>query len=208
MHYLTYLFSFILNPVKWYILRRSGYGLKIYYGCGNVQQSGYINVDIRWTPAVDLLGDLRRCSRILEGRCSEVYLSHVLEHYRSPGKERRESFDTIHGALRDIYKMLEPGGVVRIAVPDFAALCRLYLSGQVALHPRLAGRIMGEQNYPENLHRCIFDAVFLEQCFQETGFERCRQWRTEDVVLAKDASFDMLEGSVTSLNLMAFKRSA
>lgn len=60
--------------------------LNIYYGCGNIHQENYVNVDIRWTPAVDMIADLTFCKKHLAGLCDEVFLSHVLEHFGYPGK--------------------------------------------------------------------------------------------------------------------------
>jgi predicted SAM-dependent methyltransferase len=184
---------------------RRRHDLKLYYGCGTVRQDGYVHVDIRYTPAVDLIADLSWCARWLPGRCSEVYLSHVLEHYRSPGKQVNRGRDSVLGALIDIARMLHPGGVVRIAVPDFANLVRVYREQGMDLYPRLLGRLCGEQNYPENLHRCLFDRPFLTWCLQETGFVDIRDWQPQSMGLARDGSFDELAGIGTSLNLLATK---
>ena len=64
--------------------------IKINFGCGKVRQPGYINVDIRNTEAVDIVVTLPDLSNCLEGQCSEVYLSHVLEHFGAPGKKLRQ----------------------------------------------------------------------------------------------------------------------
>lgn len=61
--------------------------LRINYGCGLLAQPGYVGVDVRWTPAVEVIGDLSWCRRAYAGKADEVYCSHVLEHYRYPGKE-------------------------------------------------------------------------------------------------------------------------
>lgn len=178
--------------------------LKLYYGCGNTRQPGYLNVDIRWTPAVDLLGDLARCERWFAGACDEVFLSHVLEHYASPGKALRDTPDTVIGALRQTRRMLRPDGVLRLAVPDFGALARLYAAGRLSLFPRLLGRLCGEQSYPENLHRCAFDREFLEACLRAAGFERSTPWDAAASGLAPDASFDRVDDTPTSLNVLAY----
>ena len=181
--------------------------LKIYYGCGHVKQPGYVNIDIRWTPAVDLLASLDWCARRLQDCCSEVYLSHVLEHYASPGKSMRDEPDTVIGALKKVYRMLMPGGLARIAVPDFGVISSLYVNGKQRLYPRVLGRLCGEQNYHENLHRCIFDREFLTLCLLTSGFDGIEEWDPSMLNLHRDASFDELDGIKTSLNLVARKSS-
>ena len=182
--------------------------LKIYYGCGANFQKGYINVDIRWTPTVDLLANLKWCSRFFEGRCQEVYLSHVLEHYNYPGKNLSLKRGTILDALNDVNKMLVNRGTIRLAVPDFHTLSELYISGGQPLFPRLTGRICGEQNYPQNLHRCVFDRDFLALCLEKSGFTDLIEWDPEELGFERDSSFDCIGDVKTSLNLAAKKSSA
>jgi predicted SAM-dependent methyltransferase len=184
---------------------RSSGDVKIYYGCGGVRQPGYINVDVRWTPAVDLIGDLEWCARNFQGVCKEVYISHVLEHYGSPGKAMRDDKKSVLGALKAIQRMLGPGGIVRIAVPDYRALAEIYIHDQYPLYPRIMGRLMGEQDYPENRHQCVFDRGFLEYCLDWCGFQNFREWKPNADMFKQDGSFDEMEGRRTSLNLIAEK---
>lgn len=178
---------------------------KVYYGCGNVRQVTYINIDVRWTPSVDIIGDLQWCSRNLQGCCEEVYLSHVLEHYSFPGKVLRQDSSTVLGALLDVHRMLQPGGIIRLAVPDFAVISKLYLDGVFPLFPRLLGRLCGEQNYSENLHKCMFDTPYLTDCLERAGFNSIERWDPQTLNFAVDASFDRLNGISTSLNLLGKK---
>jgi predicted SAM-dependent methyltransferase len=188
-------------------LRRAG-GVRVYYGCGDVRQPGYVNVDVRWTPAVDLLADLEWCAIHLEDACEEVFMSHVLEHYASPGKAWRGGPRTVAGALCSVGRMLRPGGLIRLAVPDFAALATLYVEGRVPLHPRILGRLVGEQDYPQNSHRCVFDEALLTECLVRAGFGQVERWSCETLGIVPDSSFDVLEGVATSLNLCARKAGA
>lgn len=180
--------------------------IKVYYGCGNNKQKGYVNVDVRWTTSVDIIGDLQWCARNMAGRCEEVYLSHVLEHYAFPGKAMRRAPNTVLGALLDIRRMLKPDGIIRIAVPDFGAIAKLYLEGKLALFPRLVGRLCGEQDYSQNLHKCIFDNQFLSFSLKWAGFGNIQEWDPLSMQFTIDSSFDCLNGNRTSLNLMAKKR--
>lgn len=179
--------------------------VKINYGCGNVKQPGYVNVDVRWTPSVDIIGDLHWCAKNLPGRCDEVYLSHVLEHYAFPGKALRRGSNTVLGALVDIHAMLKRNGIIRVAVPDFEAIARLYFDKKHSLYPRLAGRLCGEQDYPQNLHKSVFDRKYLSYCLESVGFNDINEWRPESMNFMVDASFDTVDGQKTSLNLQAKK---
>jgi len=117
----------------------------------------------------------------------------------------RNSPNTALGALNLINAMLVPGGIVRIAVPDFRALAELYILEGFPLFPRLHGRLMGEQNYHENQHACVFDREFLEDCLKYCNFGSIEEWKPENEGFSKDGSFDRVDGRVTSLNLVARK---
>ena len=178
---------------------------KLYLGCGDTHQDGYINVDIRPTPAADLVADINWCLKHLASKCSEVYLSHILEHLSQPGQSMRDTPGTVLHFMRQANNLLAPGGILRVAVPDFEALARLYVEENHPLHPRLLDRICGGQTYPENLHKCVFDRAFLTTCFHATGFTGIRTWNPRDLGLARDASFDEINNTPTSLNLCATK---
>jgi predicted SAM-dependent methyltransferase len=177
--------------------------LKIYYGCGTTRQPGYINIDVRNTNATDQVAGLSELAACLKGCCSEVYMSHVLEHFGSPGKAMRKGNNDVLGAILSVKKMLKDSGIIRIAVPNFKILCQLYIDGEVPLYPKLLGRISGEQEYPENLHRCVFDNEFLEYCLTYCGFEDIQNWDPTEEGFNIDSSFDQIKGVNTSLNLKA-----
>ncbi len=79
----------------------------------------------------------------------------------------------------------------------------MYINGELPLYPKLLGRISGEQEYPENLHRCVFDYEFLEYCLTYCGFEDIQGWDPTKEGFNIDSSFDQINGVDTSLNVRA-----
>ena len=177
--------------------------LKIYYGCGTTRQLGYINIDVRNTNATDVVAGLSELAVCVKACCAEVYMSHVLEHFGSPGKAMRKGENDVLGAILLVKGMLKDSGTIRIAVPNFKILCQMYIKGEVPLYPKLLGRISGEQEYPENLHKCVFDYEFLEYCLTYCGFEDIQSWDHVEEGFCIDSSFDEINGVNTSLNLKA-----
>lgn len=184
---------------------RASDSLKLNLGCGGGRQEGYFNVDVRALPNVDFIATPRDCLRLFAGCCQEVYISHILEHQAYSGKSKRDHDESVLGFLAVVHGLLKEGGLLRVAVPDFGAIAKLYAEGRQPLYPRLLGRLCGEQDYPENTHRCMFDRAYLEQCLRETGFVNIQEWDPVALGLARDSSFDELEGVRTSLNLVAEK---
>ncbi|PIE34918.1 hypothetical protein CSA56_06265 [candidate division KSB3 bacterium] len=188
-------------------LLNEGNEIKVNLGCGHNIQHGYINIDVRNQPGVDLVADIAWCFKHIKAQCHEVYLSHVLEHFGQPGKAMRDEPGTVLWVLQGVSSMLISGGMIRVAVPDFRALARVYTEQDFPFYPRIVGRLCGEQHYSENLHKCLFDRDFLTMCLQHCGFENIKSWEPELLGLKRDGSFDNLGGISTSLNLIAQKTS-
>lgn len=107
--------------------------LMLNLGCGDRTHPDWVNIDSslrlrlgmlplirRWVPSPpDIrIHDLRHGIPFGDGTVDIVYASHVLEHLtRNVGRE----------FLREIYRVLKPGGIVRIVVPDLEAAVRQYL---------------------------------------------------------------------------------
>lgn len=87
-------------------------------GCGRTFHPDWINLDLQPSApevqAHDILSGLPFPDNTLDA----VYHSHVLEHLTQDQGERM---------LRDCWRALKPGGVLRIVVPDLEQIARLYL---------------------------------------------------------------------------------
>lgn len=87
-------------------------------GCGDRFHPDWINLDFYSnTPAV-------KAHNLIEGipyanqSFDVVYHSHLLEHFPA---------SLAYGFLTECKRVLKPGGVLRVAVPDLEQICRLYL---------------------------------------------------------------------------------
>ena len=77
-------------------------------GCGEHLRPGWVNIDL--DPRAELRLDIRRPLPFPEGSCAEIYSEHVLEHLAYPGE--------VEQVLRDWWRVLVPGGVLSVGVPD------------------------------------------------------------------------------------------
>lgn len=87
-------------------------------GCGAHLHSEWINVDVAGGPPGILVHDLRRGIPFASGAFDVVYHSHLLEHL-TPDDGRQ--------LLSECHRVLRPGGVLRVAVPDLEVIAREYL---------------------------------------------------------------------------------
>ena len=76
--------------------------------------SGWITFDI--VPGADYLGNIKNLRLFSSNSLDKVYASHVLEHV---------SCNDAKCVLKEIYRVLKPGGQILLAVPDIANISRL-----------------------------------------------------------------------------------
>jgi hypothetical protein len=77
--------------------------------------------------------------------------------------------------VHEMARVLKPGGILRIAVPDFDLIVRLYSASGRDLKV-VAPALMGGQDYPYNFHYSVFNATFLTDLLQRGGFKVVRPW--------------------------------
>lgn len=110
-------------------------GLCVQYGCGLSAPEGWLNFDASPTlrmqrlpaigavapgvkfPAAVRYGDVVSGLPVASGSADAAYCSHVLEHL---------SFSDCKRALKETLRILKPGGVFRMVLPDLAVLVGNY----------------------------------------------------------------------------------
>ena len=90
---------------------------------GREPRPGWNILNIQPGPNVDYVGSCTSLEQFADNSIDEVYASHVLEHLGF-----REELPK---ALREIWRVLKPGGVLKISVPDFERLCTMFVNPQV-----------------------------------------------------------------------------
>jgi SAM-dependent methyltransferase len=176
-------------------IEAAGSGLRLHLGCGPVTPVGWVNVDyfigarlarlpllgrmLRRLTATDwstgiLIHDLRRPLPWADRSAAAIYSGHTLEHLT---REEGRRF------LAECRRVLRPGGVLRIAVPDLRAIVDAYTKGHVPAVEFLdrlgvGTEVPGEARWKRRLapfvrfpHRCMYDAEGLRAALWEAGFD-------------------------------------
>lgn len=168
--------------------------LRLNLGCGSQVVDGWTNVDYAlgarlgrlplvgalarkafntdWDPRI-VLHDLRERFPWADGSARAVYSSHTLEHLN---REQGRHF------LKECCRVLAPGGVLRIVVPDLRHIAEEYLAGRLAadhvleelyvVHPQprsLVKKLLVP--YVSFPHQCMYDNETLVGIFRELGLE-------------------------------------
>ncbi len=87
-------------------------------GCGDQYHTDWCNLEIATDRPGIIRHDVRRGLPFDENAFDAVYHSHVLEHLTATDGEQ---------FLYECYRVLRPGGILRIVVPDLEIIASLYL---------------------------------------------------------------------------------
>jgi SAM-dependent methyltransferase len=169
--------------------------MKLNLGCGSTTPPGWENVDyaigarfaklpgfgflnrrlgwvrLDWSAAIRI-HDLRRPFPWPDASADAVYSSHTFEHLSRAEGER---------FLREVFRVLKPGGLLRLVVPDLAHIVAEYVAGRIAadrfldaLHVAYGngrggwkGRLDPFIAFP---HKCMYDESALLARVRAEGF--------------------------------------
>lgn len=142
-----------------------------------------------------------------------IYASHVLEYF-----DREESI----GILKEWFRVLKKESILRLAVPDFEAMVKLYAAGKFPLKNFL-GPLYGKMEMGMKggeigkiiYHKTVYDYRSLKEVLESVGFKNVRRynWRTtpphdkfDDQSQAYLPHMDKENGTLISLNVEADKK--
>jgi predicted SAM-dependent methyltransferase len=156
-------------PYFWHKARHPSkfYGAFVNIGCGPKNVAGMINIDGNILYKKDIWLDVTLGLPFPDSSLKGIYVSHVLEHF-SPKQLRN--------LLAEFYRVLQPGGGVRIVVPSLEYAVQAYQEGQgerfsdwPEKYTSLGGRL---NNFLlcANQHRLMFDFDFLAEFLRGAGF--------------------------------------
>lgn len=123
--------------------------LRLHLGAGGKRLAGWVNIDVH--PA-ELCWNIARRLPFSDHSVELVYSAHTFEHLSYP--------DDAYRHLAELFRVLAPGGIVRLVVPDIEALARAYVSGESGVFAAIAGHATDDG---------AFEAASLEQLLAYAG---------------------------------------
>ncbi|WP_309091721.1 methyltransferase domain-containing protein [Phenylobacterium sp.] len=202
----------------------------VHYGCGDQLGPTWLNFDISpilriarlpggkllsalagvgdaFPPGV-LVGDITKAPLVAPGTAAAAYASHVLEHM---------TLEDCRAALTNTYRMLAPGGVFRLIVPDMEWRARLYLEELGRGDPEAASNLMrysilGQERrlgvvrrlrkaFSGTSHLWMWDFTSMSHELKQAGFvsiRRCQYGDAANPLFAEVENPDRFWGTVDS----------
>lgn len=138
--------------------------LRLHLGSGGQPKKGWLNVDLAGDP-VDLAWNLAHGIPFPDSSVDAIFHEHLLEHIPLRAGA---------GLMDECLRVLKPGGLLRVGVPDAGELLRSYVGDGVYLediHPGRPTRLLGVQElFYWHRHTTMFDEETLALMFRAGGF--------------------------------------
>jgi ubiquinone/menaquinone biosynthesis C-methylase UbiE len=96
---------------------------RLHWGCGGAIAPGWVNSDVIDAPGIDLVADIRRGLPVPGESFDYIASHHALQDLKI--------YETV-AALRELRRVLRPGGVLRLGLPDMDKLIAAYQRGDRA----------------------------------------------------------------------------
>jgi len=166
-----------------------------------VPSAGWETLNAVPLPGIDHVGDARCLPCFDDETFDHVYASHVLEHF--------DYRDEVDAALSEWYRVLKPGGILEVSVPDLEIVCRLITDKAVSSSQdqwNLMRMIIGGHADEHDYHRSAFTETFLQHFLERNGFVDVE--RVDSFGYFEDCSTLTYQGTPISLNMRGKKPTA
>lgn len=165
--------------------RKSGQ-TKLNVGCGTDYKEGWVNIDNNSDNNIeklDLNFDMRNPLPYKDGTVDFIFNEHFFEHL---------TVDEGQTAMKDLMRVLKPGGVMRIAMPDLELAVKAYTDKNWKGNKEFLERFglgfvktraeLLNMNFSWWGHKWLYDWEELERRLGEAGFtkvKRCEWGKSE-----------------------------
>lgn len=164
---------------------------------GHQSKDGWWIVDLDDRENVDFMLPMHNLYAFPDSSVCVIYASHILEHaFYDLNEEMRHT-------LAEWHRVLRPGGILFVAVPDLEVLSSLFLNETISDQDRyhVMRIIFGGQTNEYDVHKVGFNFKILAAYLTNAGF--CDIKRVGDFNLFVDASSMRFHGTPISLNVVA-----
>jgi SAM-dependent methyltransferase len=138
--------------------------IRLNLGCGDDKREGYINADL-YNENADAKFDAAKIPYD-DNTVDEIFASHIIEHFH---------FQQSWEVLREWYRVLKPGGFLKVETPDFHNSCRAFIESNDYIRYNLYSHFFSEPWKPGHTHYFLYTEPQLSWQLSMTGFVNIRR---------------------------------
>jgi len=145
---------------------------RLHWGCGPITPYGWVNSDIAANPGVEIVADIRQGLPVPSNSFDYAVSIHALPEI---------PYGDLDRTLGELYRVLRPGGVLRLGLPDMDKAMRAYLAKDVDYflipdeHIRsLSGKMIVQLTW-YGVSRSMFTVEFSTELLGRAGFRRMEE---------------------------------
>ncbi len=182
--------------------------MKLHLGCWHRNIPGFTNVDLCDFEHINYKSNIDDLSMFSDGSVSLIYSSHSFEYFN-----RQEAV----GVLKEWGRVLKSGGKLRMSVPDFDSLIKVY--HQIEDIEKILGPLYGQMKIetPSGsktlYHKTIYNFNSLQKILNDNGFKDVERYDWQNTIhkdyddhsQAYFPHMDKENGILVSLNVEAVK---
>ncbi len=183
--------------------------LQLHLGCGKRNIPGFVNIDLAKFSHIRYHRPINDLKILKNNSVDLIYCCHAFEYF-----DQFEAFK----ALKEWRRVLKRGGKLRLAVPDFENIIKVYLKYRKDINHKgilgpLYGRwpILGTKKIV--YHKTAYDFKSLKKILEESGFRNVKRYSWQKTIhknfddhsQAYIPHLDKKRGILISLNVEAIK---
>lgn len=146
--------------------------LQLHLGCGTLLLDDWVNVDLIGLP-VDMAWNITRALPFPDNSVNAIFNEHVLEHLTP---------EDGYQFLKDAYRVLQPGGVLRVVMPDAHLYIKSYVDPEDTFLEEWRGvpytpMMALQQEFYSFSHRAMYNYETLALFLETIGFDEVERSR-------------------------------
>ncbi|MDB0018052.1 methyltransferase domain-containing protein [Planktomarina temperata] len=159
--------------------------IKLHLGCGGKNIPGFINIDLSDYDHIHYRRDIRDLSIFADHHADLIYCCHALEYF-----DRIE----VVAILKEWRRVMKPGGKLRVSVPNFSSIVKIYSKYKDLEHQGILGPLYGKWSATtaETIyHKTVYDKPSLERLLTSVGFKNISSYDPHNTEHAEYDDYSM-----------------
>jgi len=144
---------------------------RLHWGCGPITPFGWVNSDVAAAPGVDVVADIRQGLPLPAAAFDYIVSIHALPEL---------AYGELDPALKELHRVLRPGGVLRLGLPDLDKALHAYRTGDLdyfligdEVVRGLASKMIVQLTW-FGRSRSLFTYTFMHELLERNHFQRAR----------------------------------